>query len=249
MKLFSFLSSKPKHLDKDIDLSVLENDLHSHLIPGVDDGSKSIEESIELIKGLKSFGFKKLITTPHLFYNSFPEGIGVLDTKLEELKKAVKENNIDIELEVGCELMLDDEVKQRIADKEIKAFSDNYLLFEIPMHNEVYGLENWLFELQLEGYNLIIAHPERYSYFFKNKKKIEEIRDRGVLMQLNTISLSGYYGKDVMENAQWMVENRLIDLIGSDCHGQRHIDALKNTLRNPYLKRLIDSGDLKNNTL
>ena len=161
----------------------------------------------------------------------------------------LKENNIDIELEVGCELMLDDEVKQRIADKEIKAFSDNYLLFEIPMHNEVYGLENWLFELQLEGYNLIIAHPERYSYFFKNKKKIEEIRDRGVLMQLNTISLSGYYGKDVMENAQWMVENRLIDLIGSDCHGQRHIDALKNTLRNPYLKKLIDSGDLKNNTL
>ena len=90
---------------------------------------------------------------------------------------------------------------------------------------------------------------EIHIRFADHKKKIEEIRDRGVLMQLNTISLSGYYGKDVMENAQWMVENRLIDLIGSDCHGQRHIDALKNTLRNPYLKKLIDSGDLKNNTL
>lgn len=249
MNLFSFLSSKPKKLNEDIDLSILETDLHSHLIPGVDDGSQSIAESIELIKALKGFGYKKLITTPHVFYNSFPEGISILQDKLIELKNVVKENNIDIQLELGCELMLDDDVRDRIKNKEIITFSDNYLLFEIPMNAEIYGLENWLFDLQLEGYNLIIAHPERYSFLFKNKTKIDSLRNRGILFQLNMMSLSEYYGKDVQQSAQWMVDNHLIDLVGSDCHGIRHIEAIKNTLRNPYLKRLIDSGNLKNNLL
>lgn len=247
MGLFDFLSSKTKPLKEDIDLSILSTDIHSHLIPCVDDGSQSMQESISLLRQLSDLGYKKVITTPHLFENSFPEGIEILDEKVLDLRNEAKNNGINIEIEVGCELLLDDDIKGRIKNKQIKSFGDNNILFEIPMSTQVNGLENWLFDLQLEKYNLIIAHPERYLYY--SEKKFTELKDRGILFQLNMISLSGYYGKEVQTRAEWMVESNLIDLVGSDCHGQRHIDALKRTLRNPYLKKLIDSGRLQNNKL
>lgn len=249
MRLFSIFRSRPKQLDKDIDLSVLHTDIHSHLIPGVDDGSSSLEESIFLIKALRDLGFKKLITTPHHLYNSFPDGTSILDEKLLELRQEIEKQGIDIELDLGVELMLDDDISEMIKKGEIRTFGDNNLLFEIPMNSEVYGLDQWLFDLQLAGYNLILAHPERYSYFFKNSDIFDSFKDRGILMQLNTMSISGYYGPDIKDSAEWMIDNNYVDLLGSDCHGERHIHAIKNTLRSPYLKKLIDSGRLKNKDL
>lgn len=247
--MFSLFKSKSKELNKDIDLSVLKTDIHSHLIPGVDDGSQSVEESISLLKQLEELGYKKVITTPHIYYNSFSEGINVLYEKLEELKLSAKTNGINIDIELGGEHLLDDDISQRVKKNEAVIFGDNYLLFEFPMRTEPMGFEEWLFNLQLAGFNLIMAHPERYPYLYDNRKLYTKLKDRGILFQMNFGSLAGYYGKETQTIAEKLIKENMVDLIGSDCHGQRHIDALKKTLRNPLLKELIESGKLINNKL
>ena len=123
---------KIKELNEDIDLSVLYTDIHSHFLPGIDDGSKSMEESIFLLKQMEDFGYKKVITTPHIYYDSFPEGINILDTKLEELRKNAKLNGIKLEIEVGGEYLLDEDISERIKNKQIKTFSDNLQRLDYP---------------------------------------------------------------------------------------------------------------------
>lgn len=247
--MFNFFKAKSKELNKDIDLSVLQTDIHSHLIPGVDDGSQSLEESISLLKQFEELGYKKVITTPHIYYNSFEEGINVLYEKLEELKLSAKASGVNIDIVLGGEHLLDDDISKRVQKNEAISFGDNYLLFEFPMRTEPMGFEAWLFNLQLAGYNLIIAHPERYAYLFDSRKLYTQLKDRGILFQMNFASLAGYYGKDTQTIAENLIKENMVDLIGSDCHGQRHIDALRKTLRNPFLKELIDSGKLINNKL
>lgn len=247
--MFNIFKSKRKELSEDIDLSVLVTDIHSHFIPGIDDGSKSMEESIFLLKQMEEFGYKKVITTPHVYYNSFPEGIDILDQKVEELRRNAKFNGIKLQIEVGGEYLLDDDIKERIKNNQIKTFSDNYMLIEFPMTTEPMAYENWLFDLQLAGYNLVLAHPERFLYFYEDKKKYVSLKDRGILFQMNIGSLSGYYGPKVKEVAEYLIKENMIDLIGSDCHGQHHIDAMKSTLQSPLLKQLINSGKLINNKL
>ena len=247
--MFNIFKSKKKELNEDIDLSVLNTDIHSHFIPGIDDGSKSMEESIFLLKQMEEFGYKKIITTPHVYYNSFLDGISILDTKIEDLRRNAQFNGIKLQIEVGGEYLLDDDISERIKNNQIKTFSDNYMLFEFPMSTEPMGYEKWLFDLQSAGFNLILAHPERFLYFYEDKQKYVSLKDRGIFFQMNMASLSGYYGAKVREAAEYLIKENMIDLVGSDCHGQRHIDAMKKTLRSPILKQLIESGKLINNKL
>lgn len=247
--MFGFFSCKSKKVEEVIDLSVLETDIHSHLIPGVDDGSQSMEESISLLKQLKELGYKKVITTPHIFYDSYLDGYDILFKKLEDLRLKVKENNIDIEIVLSGEYLLDDDIKERVEKKQILSFGDNYLLFEFPMRNEPMGYEEWLFDLQLSGYNLILAHPERYTFLNNDIKKYYKLKDRGILFQVNISSFSGYYGEHIQKLVEKLTNENLVDLIGTDCHGQRHIDALKKSLHSPVLKQLVNSGQLINNKL
>ncbi|MDR0971612.1 MAG: hypothetical protein LBM25_04425 [Bacteroidales bacterium] len=247
--MFNIFKKKDKLLKEDISLSALKTDIHSHLIPNVDDGSKSMEESISLIRQLKSFGYEKVITTPHVFYNSFPDGIEVLDEKLKELQREVERNNINIEIALGCELLLDEDVSDRMEKKQIRTFSDNYLLVEFPMNTLPMAYENWLFDLQLRGYKLVLAHPERFLYFFEDKRKYALLKDREIIFQSNIASISGYYGEDVRKAVEYLIKENMVELLGTDCHGQRHIEAIKRTLRNPLLEQLILSGKLINNKL
>jgi tyrosine-protein phosphatase YwqE len=175
------------------------------------------------------------------------EGIEVLDKKIEELKVNAKFNGIKLQIEVGGEYLLDDDISDRIKNKQIKTFSDNFILIEFPMTNQPMGYEKWLFDLQLAGYNIILAHPERFLYFYEDKKQYLSLKDRGIYFQMNIGSISGYYGNKVKEVAEYLIKENMIDLVGSDCHGQRHIDAIKRTLRSPILKQLIESGKLINN--
>lgn len=247
--MFGFFKGKSKRVDEVIDLSVLQTDIHSHFIPGVDDGSQSMEESISLLKQLKELGYKKVITTPHVYYDSYLDGYDILYKKLEELKLKLEENNIDIEIVLSGEYLLDDDIKGRVEKNQILSFGENYLLFEFPMRNEPMGYEEWLFDLQLSGYNLILAHPERYTFLNNDIKKYSKLKDRGILFQVNIASFSGYYGENIQKVAEKLTNENLVDLVGTDCHGQRHIDALKKSLHSPIFKQLINSGRLINNKL
>jgi tyrosine-protein phosphatase YwqE len=231
------------------DMSAIGTDMHSHLIPGIDDGSNSLETSIELIKGMQALGYKKLITTPHIqgeFYLNTPETIL---PGLKQVQRELTKQHIDIELQAAAEYLIDDKFEGKYKSGELLTFGRKHLLVEFSYFNEHPRWRDFFFDLQIAGYTIILAHPERYSYFFRDFGKYEEIKDRGVLFQININSLTGYYSGEVKRMAERFIDLGMVDLAGSDLHNMHYLQALQQSAPLKSLRKLIDSGKLKNNTL
>ena len=236
-------------LKNPVDLAPVHTDMHSHLIPAIDDGSDSLDTSVELIKGMAEMGYKKFITTPHIqgeFYRNTPQNIML---GLEQVRRELKKQHIPIEIEAAAEYLIDDKFEEKYKNGELLTFGEKYLLVELSYFNEHPRWKNFIFDLQIDGYQIILAHPERYSYWFRNFKKYEEMKDRGVLFQMNIISLTGYYSGEVKKMAERFIDEGMIDLIGTDMHNLHYLDALRAARHEKYLAKLIDSGKLINNTL
>jgi len=233
-----------------IDLSILKTDMHSHLIPGIDDGSTSLENSIELIKGLKELGYSKLITTPHImsdFYKNTPE---IIFGGLEIIRAELKKQQIEIEIDAAAEYYCDTAFEKLIEQKKLLTFSSNLVLFELSYLNPPEIFETITFKLQMEGYKPVLAHPERYPYWFQSFEKLREIHDKGILFQVNLASLSGYYGAGSKRTAERLIEEGLVDILGTDTHKLSHIDLFKNkAIKESSLQRLVNSGRLMNSSL
>ncbi len=232
------------------DYSSLNADIHSHLIPGIDDGSPNVETSIRLIKGMKELGFKKLITTPHIMWDIYKNTRKVILEKLEEVKIKLEEEKIDIEIHAAAEYFIDDYVEELLNQKEpLLTFGNNMVLTEFSMASPSFDLKEVLFEMQIQGYQPVIAHPERYTYLEHNKNFYDELKDAGYLFQLNILSLSGYYSDSVMELARYLAKKGYYDLVGTDLHHIRHLEALKNPSVFSSLQKLVESGKIQNSTL
>jgi tyrosine-protein phosphatase YwqE len=222
------------------DYSVFKADMHSHLIPGIDDGARTIEDSIALIKELRALGFSKLITTPHImsdFYRNTPE---IILEGLEKVKERIKAENIDVTIEAAAEYYLDSAFAQKLQKEKILSFGKKFLLFEISYINYPENFKEIVFDIQTQGYTPVLAHPERYPFWYNDFNEYFNIRNMGMLIQINVNSLSGYYGPQSKAIAEKLVDNNLVDLIGTDCHNMKHIAALKKTLYAPYLKKLSE---------
>ena len=242
--MFSFWQKKNK---EHFDYSLLGADMHSHLIPGIDDGSPDIETSLVLIKGMVDAGYKKLITTPHILWDMYQNTREDILLKFEVLKEKIKEEGLEVELGVGAEYYLDDYVKELLKKKEpLLTITKNLVLVEFSLASEPIDLTDILFELQVQGYQPVIAHPERYIYNERNKYFFEVLKSSGLLFQLNILSLSGFYGKSVQEMANYFLKNEFYELAGTDLHNQHHLEALANPALNVSLKKLVDSGKLIN---
>jgi len=231
------------------DLSSLRTDIHSHLIPGVDDGATSIDDSLNLIRGLHALGYTKLITTPHVmsdYYRNSPE---IILHGLELIREAAKKEGIPVTIEAAAEYYCDHEFEQKIEQKELLTFSGKYVLFELSYLNPSENFETVTFKLQLEGYIPVLAHPERYPYWYHSFDRYAEIRDKGVLLQLNLGSLTGHYGSGPKRIAERLIEHNLIDLLGSDVHKVSHFDVYKKALQERALHKLLNSGRLLNDQL
>ncbi len=224
-------------------------DLHSHLIPKIDDGSQSMEESIELIKELKSIGFTKLITTPHTMMHRFPNTKDDILRGFEKLQDEVINQNIDIKLEVASEYYYDDHFIELIRKKDLLTFGDNHILFEMSYTTPAFGLEQTIYELLKAGYKPILAHPERYTYFSSKPEKYEKLKDNGLLFQLNVNSTDGFYGKNPQKAAKYLINHGLIDFVGSDTHRPKYVQALKKSLANKTFRNIEDKNTIKNNYL
>lgn len=245
MGLFSFFKKKKEDdvtYDSIKDFSSVKTEIHSHLIPGIDDGSKSMEETITLIKEIKDLGFKKIVTTPHIMSDFFRNTPEIILNGLADVRKALKENNIDIEIEAAAEYYLDDFFLKKLEDGNLLTFGDKYLLFEISYINPPDNLTSVIFKALTLGYKPVLAHPERYEYWFQNMEMYDTLHDAGALFQLNTISLTGYYGHIPRKIAQRLIDKNYIDFIGSDMHGDRHLQALKRSLNEKYLWKLHYQG-------
>lgn len=195
-------------------------DVHSHILFDVDDGSNNIEESIELLKKLKSIGFNNVILTPHYIEGSDycslnPEK----KEKLEILKNELNKNNIDINIYLGNEIFINDNIVKSINDGKIYPINNSkYVLIELPFHNQILNLDDILFEINHAGFIPILAHPERYSYFQDNYKVVDLLKENGVLFQANYSSILGYYGKQSQKLLKYMLKKKYIDYLGTDIH-------------------------------
>jgi len=239
----------PGKMTNPVSLAAVKTDMHSHLIPGIDDGSDSLETSVELIRGLKELGYEKIITTPHIqgeFYKNTPR---IILSGLERVKRELKKQNIHIEMEAAAEYLIDDQFEDKYKSEPLMTFGKKHLLVEMSYFNEHPRLKEFLFDLQIEGYRIILAHPERYAYWFGNFKKYLDLKDRGILFQININSLTGYYSADVKKMAERFVDEGMVDFAGTDLHNVNYLEALQRACSEKYLKKLLDSGRLLNNTL
>ncbi|TSJ44220.1 capsular biosynthesis protein [Mucilaginibacter corticis] len=243
--MFNFFKKKEEKKAINFNYGSIVVDMHSHVLPGIDDGAQNLEESIVLVKKMMELGIKKIIATPHImvdFYRNTPETI---NGALEVLKAELKNQNIDIKVEAAAEHYFDETFEKRVEEHRLLTMGDNYALFEYsfinPPPNAFEVIQKMI---ELGNYKPILAHPERYSYM--TIEQMANLRSWGCNMQMNTISLTGYYGKDVKKKAESMVDNNIVDFISSDMHHPRHAAAFKNALTFPYLEKLLFDYPLKN---
>jgi protein-tyrosine phosphatase len=232
------------------DYSQMVVDMHSHLIPGIDDGVKTMDDSIFLLRRLVELGFKKVITTPHVMADGYINTTETILAGRDAVRQAIKDNLIPIEFEASGEYNIDESLYPKIEKKDLLAFGKNYVLVEMPFLAKPSIMGDILYKLQIAGYNVILAHPERYSYFHENKfESYISLKDRNILFQINIASLTGVYGKDAQYTAERMIDNDMVNFIGSDLHGQRHMELLQEALGSKYLQKIISNPKLLNKTL
>lgn len=239
MNIFKNIFSKKEELPL-IDFSSIRCDIHSHLVPGIDDGSQTMEDTIRLIKVQYDLGIRKFITTPHImsdFYKNTPE---IILPGVEEIRNVLAQENLDVEIYGAAEYYFDEVFVRRIETEKLMTFGDNYLLFEISFINCPDNLKDTIFKMQLQGYKPILAHPERYPFFYNHFEEYRNIRDSGVLLQININSLGGYYGGDAKSIAEKLIDNKMVDLIGSDMHHMRHAECFQRVPKEKYFRKLLE---------
>lgn len=232
------------------DLSFIGADMHSHLLPGLDDGLKTIEESVACINELYNLGYRKLICTPHIISDMYPNDRKTILPKLDEVRKALRENNIQMTVEAAAEYMVDLEMEKYVLSGEpLLTFGDNLILIEMSYVAPSPNIEQMIFQLRIKGLQPVLAHPERYIFYHNDFENYQRFVDLGCLLQLNLLSLLGYYGKQIKLIAEKLLKNKMIDLVGTDMHHERHLAALKELASKKDFYKLFEEMEIKNKKL
>ena len=237
MGLFGFFSAKPKNRLA-LDLSKIKVDMHSHLIPGIDDGSQNMEETIAMLAKFEALGFSKIITTPHIKHPSYPNSSAIILSGLNEVRNQMKELGISLTLEAAAEYFYDESFLEKVKSRDLLTFGDNYVLFEFSFYHTPTFVDVLFDELIKAGYKPVIAHFERYLYFLGSIEKAVEWRKRGVNIQVNLLSLTGHYGMEIKKQAEMLLDACEFDFIGTDCHRIEHLTILEENLTLPYFEKL-----------
>ena len=227
----------------------LENigvDMHSHLIPGIDDGVKSIDESVNSIRLLHEAGYTHLITTPHIMSDYYPNTPEVILDGLEKVRLAVQKEGIPVKIDAAAEYYIDYQFYKSFGEADLLTINKRFILFELSFLNPPEILKDIIFQMQTAGYIPILAHPERYSYWFRNFNIFKELKDRGVWLQLNINSFADEYGVPTRKLAEKLVKENMVDLIGSDFHRPQHIEVMRMASKNKYFQKLLASGKIRN---
>ena len=221
-------------------------DFHNHLLPNIDDGSKGFEESLKLINKLSSYGIKNFVCSPHIMESVWENTPDIINLKLFELQDILKKQNVtDIKIRAAAEYMMDHNFKKLLKSKKLLTIKNDYILVEMSFISPPLNLYDILFDIQIAGYKPILAHPERYSFFQNNFEEYHKLKNAGCKFQLNLLSLSNYYGPDVLKTSKKLLKNNLIDFTGTDTHNMRHLDFLE-SINNTSLLKLV-KPILKNN--
>ncbi|RYZ32166.1 MAG: capsular biosynthesis protein [Sphingobacteriales bacterium] len=202
--------------------------MHSHILPGIDDGSPDVETSVELVKGLMALGLKRSIATPHIIsdmYRNTAETIGAAQAKL---RKALQDEGIDYTVDAAAEYMMDAAFFEKLEQGErLLRIKDNIILTEFSWAAMPNNPKLMSFSILTAGYTPILAHPERYNYFHNNTKVYYLMKELGFLLQVNLSSLTGYYGPGAAKAAKYIIKNNLCSFVGTDLHNVRHLQLLQ----------------------
>lgn len=245
--MFGLFKKKQPKKDIYLNYSNLGVDMHSHVLPGIDDGAQTPEESIILIKKMMELGIRKIIATPHIMIDYYRNNAETINNALAILKAELLKQNINIEIEAAAEHYFDETFEARIDKDELMIMGDKYVLFELSFISKPPSLIPVIQKLKDKGYQPILAHPERYPYM--TLEEYQNLHSWGCLFQLNIISLTGYYGKETKKLAEMLVDNELIDFTSSDMHHPRHAAAFKEALNTTYAEKLLLDYPLRNSML
>lgn len=220
-------------------------DIHSHLLPGLDDGVNDFDQAIEVVRRLRDLGYQKLVTTPHIMSDTYRNEPSTIRARLKELIIFLTENSIEVKIEAAAEYYFDTWLINEVNEsKPLLTFGDNYLLFEMNYMTEPYQLKDFIFKVTTQGYRPVLAHPERYQ--FMTLEKAEDLHHRGVLLQVNILSFIDYYSKPVRQLANQLVEQGWVNFLGSDCHNLRQATLLEGAFKNKYFKKALNLPLLNN---
>jgi len=245
--MLKWFSKKKEKECEPLNFSVLKTDIHSHFIPGIDDGSPDMETTIALIEKMQALGFKKIITSPHVMSDFYQNSSEIILNGLADVRKELKAKNINMEIDAVAEYYIDYEFEQKIGKEKLLTFGDNYILVELSFMQAPRNLFEIIFKLQLEGYKVVLAHPERYNYY--TMKDYEEFISRGVILQINFLSLIGYYSPQVKKKTESLINSDMVSLVGTDCHNMNHAELYKKCQTQKSWHDLVNSGKLLNATL
>jgi protein-tyrosine phosphatase len=226
----------------------IETDIHSHVLPGIDDGSPDIDTSISLLKEMVELGLKSLVTTPHIS-ELYPNDGAIIKNALQQLRHQLKQEHIDIEITAAAEYMINDVFEQKIASGEpLMTLPNNHILVELSHISEPVNLYRVMAMLIERGYTPVLAHPERYRYYNNNLAQFQKLINCGCHLQVNALSLDGYYGRMVSDCAWALLNNYMIEFIGTDIHHSRHIQAFKNSI-SPKTQHVLNNYPFQNKNL
>ena len=224
-------------------------DIHCHIIPGIDDGSPDVNTSIELIERMQSWGITRIIATPHVTQASFENTPETMSQALNILKEELRARGNDIDITHSAEYRIDELFMKHLEENIIAPMPNDYILVENSFIQEPWNLDQLLFDLKVKGYKPILAHPERYMYYYAKKDRYNTIHNTGTKLQINLLSLAGHYGKDEKRIAMELIEKGLVDFIGTDLHNHRHADAIEAFLSSKDYRKIKDRLPLLNDSI
>lgn len=214
-------------------------DMHSHLLPGIDDGAKDIDATLALVRRLMDMGFTALYTTPHVMADLYPNTREIILGKLEEVRVALREAGLDIPIGAAAEYLMDEAFGDKVKSGELLTLPGNRVLVEMSFVSAPPNLDQYIFLLQTKGYKVVLAHPERYLFLRDQFHRYAELKSRGVEFQMNLLSLAGYYGLPTRDNALQLLKSGMIDYLATDMHHERHADNIAHLLEDKKINRLM----------
>lgn len=230
------------------DFGSLKTDMHSHLIPGIDDGSKDMDDTLRMIEKFGEMGYTKLITTPHIKTGSFDNTTEIIKAGEEAVKNELSKRNIPMQFEAAAEYFFDYSFMERIERNDLLTFGNNHILVEYAFGQAPMGATDMFFQLQMKGLNPILAHFERYTYYHGSVDKAEDLRNRNIKIQVNIGSIVGHYGPMVQKQAERLLKAGMVDYIASDCHRLEHLEIFEEQNQHP-LFALVAEQNLLNTRL
>jgi len=235
--MLNFFKKKPA-LDSYAGLGL---DFHSHLLPGLDDGAQTIEDTLSLIRQMQELGFPRIVTTPHIYWELYPNTRDRILEKLDEVRAALRENHIEVELDAAAEYFLDEHFESLLKSNEpLLCVFGRCVLVETSFLAPHPQLEEYLFAMRMKGYTPILAHPERYAFLHHDFDQYERFLDMGCRFQVNLLSLTELYGRPVQKTTEKLLALEMIDYFCTDLHHQAHADSLRGALKHKNVSKAIE---------